>query len=100
MRTNANAPSRRKRTLPALEAAHIKPFSEGGIHDPTNGLLLRRDIHALFDSGYVTVTPDLKYHVSRRIKEEFQNGRHYYPFEEQTIEPPTPPSGTPHQTAL
>src|SRR5258708_31309470 len=72
MRTNANAPSRRKRTLPALEAGHIKPFSEGGIHEPTNGLLLRRDIHALFDSGYVTVTPDLKFHVSRRIKEEFE----------------------------
>ena len=46
-----------ERTLPALEAAHIKPFAEGGSHNPQNGLLLRRDIHALFDGGYVTVTP-------------------------------------------
>jgi len=40
--------------------------------------LFRRDIHGLFDAGYVTVTPDLRFEVSRRIKEEFDNGRHYY----------------------
>jgi hypothetical protein len=67
-----------ERTLPALEAAHIKPFAQGGSHEPTNGLLLRRDIHALFDAGYVTVTPDMHFRVSRRIKEEYENGRHYY----------------------
>ena len=26
----------------------------------------------------MTVTPDLRFEVSRRIKEEFENGRHYY----------------------
>src|SRR5262249_37876039 len=57
-----------ERTLPALEAAHIKPFAEGGSHNPSNGLLFRRDIHALFDIGYVTLTPDLRFNVSRRIK--------------------------------
>jgi putative restriction endonuclease len=67
-----------ERTLPALEAAHIKPYADGGSHEPNNGLLMRRDIHALFDSGYVTVTPELRFHVSRRIKEEFENGRDYY----------------------
>jgi putative restriction endonuclease len=77
-----------ERTLPALEAAHIKPFAEGGSHDRTNGLLLRRDIHALFDSGYVTVTPDLKFNVSRRIKEEFKNGRDYYQLHGRPVAPP------------
>ena len=67
-----------ERTLPALEAAHIRPYGEGGEHDARNGLLLRRDIHSLFDAGYVTVTPDARFEVSRRIKEEFENGRHYY----------------------
>ena len=67
-----------ERTLPALEAAHIRPYGEGGEHEARNGLLLRRDIHSLFDAGYVTVTPDLHFEVSRRIKEEFDNGRHYY----------------------
>lgn len=57
-------------TLPALEAAHIRPYGEGGEHEPRNGLLLRRDIHSLFDAGYVTVTPSLHFEVSRRIREE------------------------------
>jgi putative restriction endonuclease len=67
-----------ERTLPALEAAHILPYGEGGEHKASNGILFRRDIHSLFDAGYVTVTPALRFEVSRRIKEEFENGRHYY----------------------
>ena len=35
------------------------------------------DIAALRE-GYVTVTPDLRFEVSGRIREEFENGRHYY----------------------
>lgn len=68
----------RERTLPALEAAHIKPYKQGGENELSNGLLLRRDIHRLFDLGYVTVDPKLKLVVSRRIREEFENGREYY----------------------
>lgn len=67
-----------ERTLPALEAAHIRPYGEGGEHAISNGLLLRRDLHSLFDTGYVTVTPDLHFEVSRRIREEFENGQDYY----------------------
>jgi HNH endonuclease len=89
-----------ERTLPALEAAHIKPFAEGGSHEPTNGLLLRRDIHALFDTGYVTVTPDLRFNVSRRIKEEFENGRHYYQLHGQPISLPISINWKPQAAAL
>ena len=64
--------------LHVLEAAHIKPFSEGGPHAVSNGILLRQDVHTLFDRGYVTVTPEYRVEVSRRIKEEFENGREYY----------------------
>lgn len=67
-------------SLPALEAAHIKPFNESGPHAVKNGLLLRSDFHRLFDRGYITVTPEYKIEVSRRLKEEFENGRSYYPF--------------------
>lgn len=67
-----------ERTLPVLEAAHIKPYADSGPHQVSNGLLLRSDLHTLFDRGYITVTPDLRVEVSRRIKEEFSNGRHYY----------------------
>ncbi|MGE3777999.1 MAG: HNH endonuclease [Pirellulaceae bacterium] len=78
-----------ERTLPALEAAHIRPYGQGGEHEARNGLLFRRDIHSLFDAGYVTVTPDLHFEVSRRIKEEFDNGRHYYELHGKPILVPT-----------
>jgi putative restriction endonuclease len=67
-----------ERTLPALDAAHIRPYTDHGQHEPSNGLLLRRDIHSLFDRGYVTVTPNHHFEVSRRIRDEFENGRDYY----------------------
>ena len=51
---------------------------EVGVHEATNGLLLRKDIHGLFDFGYVTVTPDLHFEVSGKVREEFENGREYY----------------------
>jgi putative restriction endonuclease len=78
----------RERTLPALEAAHIRPYGDGGEHEARNGLLLRRDIHSLFDAGYVTVTPDLRFEVSRRIREEFENGKDYYALHGQPISAP------------
>jgi putative restriction endonuclease len=67
-----------EKTLPVLEAAHIKPYSLEGPHDISNGLLLRRDFHTLFDRGYITIDKDLNVEVSRRIKEDFGNGREYY----------------------
>ncbi len=81
----------RERTLPALEAAHIKPFAEGGEHEASNGVLLRRDIHSLFDAGYVTITPKLNFEVSRRIKEEFENGRQYYELHSRGVTVHIPP---------
>jgi putative restriction endonuclease len=67
-------------SLPVLEAAHIKPFNEEGPHAVNNGLLLRSDFHRLFDRGYITITTEYRIEVSRRLKEEFENGRSYYPY--------------------
>jgi len=69
-----------ERTLPVLEAAHIKPYEKSGPHLISNGMLLRSDIHKLFDKGYLTITNQYKIEVSRKIKEEFENGREYYKF--------------------
>ena len=69
-----------ERTLPVLEAAHIKPYAVAGPHAISNGLLLRSDVHKLFDTGYLTITNDHKTEVSKRIKEEFENGKEYYQF--------------------
>lgn len=65
-------------TLPALEAAHIRPYSESGPHAVSNGLLLRADFHKLFDDGYLTITPSLHIEVSPAIRSEFHNGKVYY----------------------
>jgi putative restriction endonuclease len=67
-----------ERTYPVLEAAHIVPVSHGGMHRPDNGLLLRSDIHKLFDRGYVTVRPDGEFAVSPKLRDEWHNGRIYY----------------------
>lgn len=90
----------KERTLPALEAAHIRPYADGGEHAPQNGMLMRRDIHSLFDQGYVTITPAHRFEVSRRIREEFENGRHYYELHGSEIARPTDKSKQPDAAAL
>jgi putative restriction endonuclease len=67
-----------EKALPALEAAHIRPVAEKGQHRVDNGLLLRSDIHRLFDSGYVTITPDYKFRASQKLKDDFHNGEEYF----------------------
>jgi putative restriction endonuclease len=41
-----------ERTLPVLDAAHIKPYSVLQRHEVSNGMLMRSDLHRLFDEGY------------------------------------------------
>ncbi|MFI5159097.1 MAG: HNH endonuclease [Sphingobacteriales bacterium] len=75
-----------EKTLPVLEAAHIQAYSELGPHLISNGILLRSDLHKLFDGGYITITTDYKIEVSKRIKEEFENGRDYYKYHGNSIQ--------------
>jgi len=67
-----------ERSLPVLDAAHIQPYLGAASNHIQNGLSLRADIHRLFDVGYVTVTPDYRFEVSRRLREDFENGEPYY----------------------
>ncbi len=41
-----------------LEAAHITPYAVGQVNAKSNGLLLRADIHTLFDCGLIAIHPD------------------------------------------
>lgn len=78
-----------ERTLPVLDAAHIRPFKLHQRHEVSNGLLMRSDLHRLFDGGYITVDPsDRRVVVSPRIKEEFSNGKEYYRLHGQPIREP------------
>jgi putative restriction endonuclease len=65
------------KVLPALDAAHIRPYTAGGLHKKSNGILLRKDIHCVFDSGYVTVDTSYRFVVSKKVKEVFDNGDEY-----------------------
>lgn len=65
------------KVLPALDAAHIKPYGDGGEHIKSNGILLRKDIHSVFDAGYVTIKDDFTFAVSKKVKEVFNNGEEY-----------------------
>ncbi|HEX7740006.1 MAG TPA: HNH endonuclease, partial [Marmoricola sp.] len=63
---------------PALQAAHIRPYAKGGSHLVNNGLLLRSDVHTLFDQGYLGVTPEFTLRVSDRLRKDSGNGVAYY----------------------
>ena len=85
-----------ERTLPVLQASHIKPYSQDGPHRVSNGLLLRVDLHILFGQGLVTVTPEHVVEVSPAIKERFENGRDYYALRGQPLKVlPARPSDLP-----
>jgi putative restriction endonuclease len=89
-----------EKTLPILDAARIRSYASGGEHDVSNGLLLRTDIHKLFDRGFVTVTDDLRFAVSERLKADFDNGVHYYAMQGREIASPRRGFAPPSQDAL
>jgi putative restriction endonuclease len=75
-------------SLPVIDAAHIQPWADGREHRVSNGLPLRRDLHRLFDLGYVTVRSDLTFAVSTRLREDYANGRAYYELDGRQIRLP------------
>ena len=89
-----------EKTLPILDAAHIHSYRDGGGHEVSNGLLLRTDIHRLFDLGYVTVTERRQFAVSERLKADFDNGIHYYAMQGRDISEPLPGFAAPSADAL
>jgi putative restriction endonuclease len=87
-------------SLPVLEAAHIRPYAEGGQHRVPNGLLLRTDVHRLFDRGYVTITPDYRFEVSRRLDQEWHNGVAYYKLHGAPVRRPSRDEDSPDRELL
>lgn len=83
------------KVLPALDAAHIKPYSEGGHHIKSNGILLRKDIHSVFDAGYATVDKDFRFLVSKKVREVFNNGEEYLRLDGQSLRLPRAKSDWP-----
>jgi len=70
---------------PVLEAAHIVPVTEHGEHRIDNGVLLRSDVHTMFDRGFLGVDPQYRLRVSPLLREVYGNGDKYYAQEGQVI---------------
>lgn len=89
-------------TFPSLEAAHIRPFADGGLHAVSNGLFLRTDVHRLFDRGYLSIDPDLRLRVSPQLRAHGWNGVEFYNRESAgfTITQPDDPRHHPDREAL
>ena len=66
----------------------------------SNGLPLRHDLARLFDLGYLTVKPDLTVAVSRRLRDDYANGRTYYELSDRRIELPRSAGDRPARDAL
>lgn len=63
---------------PVLQAAHIRPVASGGENRLDNGMLLRSDVHTLFDRGYLGLDQRSRLRVSYRLRQEFDNGEEFY----------------------
>jgi putative restriction endonuclease len=88
------------KVLPALDSAHIRPYRLGGSHEKKNGILLRRDIHSVFDAGYATFDNDYRFVVSNRVKEVFDNGNEYRRLHGRFLTLPESPLDHPDKAAL
>ncbi|MDE5765508.1 MAG: HNH endonuclease [Ruminococcus sp.] len=56
-------------TMPEiLEAAHIKPFKYNGEDTIANGFAMRVDIHTLFDTGHLRISPEGEVKLSDRAR--------------------------------
>ncbi|MEV0131172.1 HNH endonuclease [Dactylosporangium sp. NPDC050688] len=85
---------------PVLQAAHILPLPNGGEHRLDNGLLLRSDVHIMFDRGYLSVDPKHRLLVSPRLREDFGNGEEFYSRHGQQISVPDRAADRPNREFL
>ncbi len=54
-----------------LEAAHIKPYKYNGADTIGNGFALRTDIHMLFDTGHLRISPSGEVHLTDRARMDY-----------------------------
>lgn len=82
--------------VPALEAAHISPYRGAQSNVTRNGLLLRADLHTLFDLNLIAIEPrTLSVHLSQRLLDTTYAALHMTP-----ITLPTALDDSPDRNAL
>lgn len=78
-----------------LEAAHIKPYLGTRTNRTDNGLLLRADIHTLFDKGLIWIDEQLHIQTSERLQ-----GSEYATLKGKLLRVPTETTERPHPDHL
>jgi hypothetical protein len=81
--------------LPTLEAAHIEPHDGDATDVVINGLLLRADLHKLFDDMLLWIDDDQKVRVAESVTDE-----EYRRWDGWTLRPPNNPAAGPDAVAL
>lgn len=79
-----------------LQAAHILPYLGPATNHPSNGILLRADVHTLFDLGLVRVHPETLEIVVSPVLEKTS----YKDYHGQILRAPSGKSSHPHAIAL
>ena len=79
----------------ALEAAHILSYRGAHTNHIQNGILLRADLHCLFDAGLISINQEYKILVSNRLA-----GSEYFDYHQQSIFLPRDVRYRPHPEAL
>ncbi|MBZ9963739.1 HNH endonuclease [Mesorhizobium sp. BR1-1-2] len=79
-----------------LEAAHIYPYRGDHTNVASNGVLLRSDLHTLFDCGLLEIDPT----TMRVVVSERLTGSEYQAFHGRPIRSPTDPRERPSAKAL
>jgi hypothetical protein len=79
-----------------LEAAHITPYLGGLTNHVSNGLLLRTDLHTLFDCGLLAIEPKTRtVAVAKTL-----NSSSYAKLAGRKLRPPTDPASAPSRRNL
>ena len=81
--------------LPLLDAAHIKPYKGEYTNRADNGLLLRTDLHTLFDLGLVWIEQDFTIEVALEL-----DGSGYDDFRGRRLKLPNDPAKRPNKKHL
>ena len=80
----------------ALEAAHIVPYNGTQTNHVSNGLLLRADIHTLFDLHLISIHPD----TEKIVIASALNSSHYLEISGKSVQKPNQQEARPNRAAL
>ncbi|MEV6487241.1 HNH endonuclease [Actinoplanes sp. NPDC051633] len=78
-----------------LQAAHIEPYDGPATNKTSNGLLLRADLHNLFDASLLWIESGYRVRIAAQLR-----GGHYDEFDGRRLSLPDRPSDQPSVAAL